>query len=251
VRSRVLRLNSVLDDDDAEWGLPRRGASLAIAIAIAIAVVPIVLSPLRDAYAALLREDGPVEWAQVACLVPLVVADAWLAIHFRRLGLPSLTVLYVVAAVVAVFVTGEELSWGQRIFHWLTPAGMATVNTQDETNLHNVGPLLTWFNVVSWAICLVALILPVVRWTIWSDRPRSIEGFALIPPLALAPFFALVFAYRSLRLVVLPDVGYTLTRYTEATELALYFALLAFAVLLVRKVRRERAAPAGPDRMGI
>lgn len=32
----------------------------------------------------------------------------------------------------------EEISWGQRIFGWETPAFIKLINSQDETNLHNI-----------------------------------------------------------------------------------------------------------------
>ena len=43
-----------------------------------------------------------------------------------------------VIAVVAIFVAGEEASWGQHFFGWGTPDWMVELNKQDETNLHNM-----------------------------------------------------------------------------------------------------------------
>ncbi len=42
------------------------------------------------------------------------------------------------AAVACFAIAGEELSWGQWIFHWDTPQALAEVNLQNETNLHNL-----------------------------------------------------------------------------------------------------------------
>lgn len=33
---------------------------------------------------------------------------------------------------------GEEVSWGQRVFHWVTPGWLEEINLQGETNLHNI-----------------------------------------------------------------------------------------------------------------
>ena len=33
---------------------------------------------------------------------------------------------------------GEEISWGQRIFHFITPVKMEAINVQDETTIHNI-----------------------------------------------------------------------------------------------------------------
>ncbi len=40
-----------------------------------------------------------------------------------------------------VYFAGEEMSWGQHIFDWKTPASLLHVNDQGETNLHNTGAL--------------------------------------------------------------------------------------------------------------
>jgi hypothetical protein len=46
--------------------------------------------------------------------------------------------VYLGLALLFFFGAGEEISWGQRIFHFATPAELASANTQDELNLHNL-----------------------------------------------------------------------------------------------------------------
>lgn len=46
--------------------------------------------------------------------------------------------VYLGLAGIFFFVAGEEISWGQRIFHIQTPASIAAINTQHETNIHNL-----------------------------------------------------------------------------------------------------------------
>ena len=41
-----------------------------------------------------------------------------------------------------VYYAGEEVSWGQHWFGWVTPEGWMDVNDQGETNLHNTSALL-------------------------------------------------------------------------------------------------------------
>jgi hypothetical protein len=138
-----------------------------------------------------------------------------------------------------VFIAGEEISWGQRLFGWVTPAELEAVNNQGESNLHNVGSVLKIFNLVILGICLAAMVGPVVRWTAWRARPRSVAGYALIPPLAVIPFFGFEFAYRTIRLLFLPAPRYTLTKYSEFAELSFYLGLVVFAWLLLRVLRRR------------
>lgn len=42
-----------------------------------------------------------------------------------------------------VYFAGEEVSWGQQLFHWSTPEAIDQLNHQHETNLHNMS---SWFN---------------------------------------------------------------------------------------------------------
>ncbi|MEM6999124.1 MAG: hypothetical protein AAF419_04750 [Pseudomonadota bacterium] len=41
-----------------------------------------------------------------------------------------------------IYYAGEEISWGQHWFGWVTPDGWMDVNDQGETNLHNTSALL-------------------------------------------------------------------------------------------------------------
>ncbi|MCL2173683.1 hypothetical protein FWH58_00045 [Candidatus Saccharibacteria bacterium] len=50
--------------------------------------------------------------------------------------LPAIFACLIIA--VLILMAGEELSWGQRIFHWSTPDSWKAINAQHETNLHNL-----------------------------------------------------------------------------------------------------------------
>jgi hypothetical protein len=240
-------------DDNAEWGLSRRMAMLIFLAPFALAIVAVALIPFREAFRIFANEDGIVEWGQWLCLVALAVIYARLSIALWRQGLRLLALLYVVATVVVIFTAGEEISWGQRIFGWMTPGALEDINNQGETNIHNVGSLLKIFNVVIMVVAFVAALLPVVRWTLWRDRVRTLSGYALIPPAVLIPAFGMEFSYRLVRYLFLPAPRYTLTKLSEVAELSFYFALVVFGVLAWRVVvsgwrppSRGNAAAAGP-----
>lgn len=102
---------------------------------------------------------------------------------------PSLVkrLVYLGLALLFFFGAGEEISWGQRIFGFKTPAPLAQVNKQDELNLHNLTVLedskfftadrmfdIFWFlfGVLAPAIALLSLafkrfagkFIPIVYW---------------------------------------------------------------------------------------
>jgi hypothetical protein len=254
IRAGELVLSSIIEgaaarfrDDAAEWRLSIRAAWLLAAIPVGIAFVGLSTLPFPRLYGLLANEDGLVEWAQVVALIVVLAACVSLAIALWRVDRRSLAALYAVAAIGAMFVIGEEISWGQRILGFATPESLEDVNNQGETNIHNVGIVLRIFNLGVLAVCAAAMALPVLRWTRWRNVARSIEGFVLIPPLALIPAFAFPFLYRALRLLFLPEAGARITKYAEFAELSFYVGLVAFVLLARRAVLGRLATEPGDD----
>jgi hypothetical protein len=89
-------------------------------------------------------EDGLVEYATA---VFLFLASVVLAMRGLRVGLFKgvlflcLTLFY---ALLFFFASGEEISWGQRIFGWETGETFQEINKQGETNLHNLIVSTPW-----------------------------------------------------------------------------------------------------------
>lgn len=226
------------DDDRTEWGLSRRTAVILFLAPFALAFVAVAAIPFRSAFRTLANEDGIAEWGQFAFLVLLVPLYAGISLALWRQRQRPLAALYLLAMIGVFFAAGEEISWGQRIFHWLTPGGLIDVNNQGETNIHNIGGLLKVFNLIIMGIAFVAVVLPLLRWSLWRDRARSIAGYALVAPAVLIPAFGMEFSYRAVRLVFLPTPRYTLTKLAEIGEVSFYFGLFVFAVLAWRVIVR-------------
>jgi hypothetical protein len=234
------------DADSTEWALTRRQAVALAAIPVAIAAIGLSALPFERVYALLANEDALVEWVQFLFVLAMIVLSAMLAIALWRQDHRWLALLYAVAALGAVFIAGEEVSWGHRIVGFLTPAELEDINKQGEANIHNVGSILGLFNLGVMVVSLAALVLPVLRWTVWRDRARSVAGYVLIPPFALATAFAIPFAYRAVRLLFLPDAGARTTKYAEFAELCFYFGLVVFFLLARRSI--QRSGPPAPER---
>ncbi|MBI4003948.1 MAG: hypothetical protein HY353_02905 [Candidatus Omnitrophica bacterium] len=125
-----------------------------------------------EALIALTREDGVLENVQALLFgVSALVSAAIAGTLFHRRRWP-LALLYAVASAALVWVTGEELSWGQRLFGWTTPDWMAARNLQGETNLHNlVG--LEWL--VYRTMYAGAILAVLVSWAGWGWKRRWLE----------------------------------------------------------------------------
>lgn len=130
------------------------------------------------------QEDGWAEWATFAAFA-LAAYQAVTSARDRHQSGLSRFVLWGLAAF-CVFVAGEEISWGQRLFGYRPPELFLEHNFQQEANLHNLlkDVLDTRFMVSAIAL-LYGVLLPFVCYV--TRVPR-----VLAAPLALVPYFALV-----------------------------------------------------------
>jgi hypothetical protein len=240
IASRVQRLAAIFIDDASAWGLGWRTAA-------AIAILPVVVGALvalahliRPLYRFLTAEDSLLEWIQVACVALTFVLLLQTARLLARRREWAWVVVFGLGAAASVAIVGEEISWGQRLIGVTTPDILQDVNTQSETNLHNVRGVLPALNFITMVGAGVLASLPIavavarhLGRTIWP------VSYRIVPPLALVPAFAIPFAYRAMRFV---SAGGTSGSYAEFVELSLYFGILVFAALLRRRIRKESSA---------
>lgn len=110
-------------------------------------------------------EDGPVENTQA-----LIMFVAF-CLGVRLLRLPRGTypdwarAFFAIGTVGAIYVALEEISYGQRIFGWMTPEMWEMVNDQSETNLHNTS---AWLDqkprlILEIGIIIGGIIIPILR----------------------------------------------------------------------------------------
>jgi len=89
----------------------------------------------------LIAEDGPLENATVVgfALAAVLVGRAALRVLGGQTRAPRWQgAAFAMLSLALIFVCMEEISWGQRIFGWETPAGLGDLNSQDELNVHNI-----------------------------------------------------------------------------------------------------------------
>jgi hypothetical protein len=91
----------------------------------------------------LVREDGPVEVMGAIFFLGCSLLFIWLFIqskhgndfHFFR---TRKNFFWLILGLLFFFAFGEEISWGQRIFHYSTPEIIRDSNIQEELNIHNL-----------------------------------------------------------------------------------------------------------------
>jgi len=245
LRDEVARLDRTIVVDAAGWGVPALAARLLLILPL-LAVVALVLTVQHPRlYHFLIDEDHVIEWSQFVAILAasLIFARvAWLTLQAGRRGL---AILFVLVAVGAFVVAGEEISWGQRILGFLTPDALKDVNHQGEANVHNISTLQPVFNLGELLVGLYGFGVPLlwanssVRNRLRLDRLRVDP--LLIPPLCLATLFFLPFAYRAFRAIFLPAAGERITEFGELPELTLYLGILVMALVILRAQRRRAA----------
>jgi len=134
-----------------------------------------------------------------------------------------------------VYFAGEELSWGQHLFGWGTPAYLEAVNDQEETNLHNIS---SWFDqkprmLLEIWVLVGGVILPLTRRSRGQSYDRADERFWFWPTAELLPTAALAILVRlPERIKSLFDIAQLPLelRFSEPQEY--YFALFLLLYLL-------------------
>jgi hypothetical protein len=141
-------------------------------------------------------EDGLSEWWSVATYLAaagLAGATFW---ALRTTRHTKLRYLYLVLAVAFFLGAMEEISWGQRLFGWGTPAAFEEINFQDETTLHNVNfANNVIFEVLFWGS---ALGMAAGLWRLTANlRGLSDRMRMFLPSLTMAPALLMILVWRT------------------------------------------------------
>jgi len=209
-------------------------AILVVPLAGTLALVPIRLVP--GDFDFLTKEDSILEWAQFAFYVLAAAGAAMVARSLKASGTRGPAVAYVLLALGAFVVAGEEISWGQRIFGWGTPGELHEINVQDETTVHNISAVGLAFRL---GYLVLGLYGSVVAWIVRRrvDNWQRERVNLLVPPLFLGGAFFVLFGHRLAHF--LGGRGYTYHRSGEWAELCFSFALAAFVYLSWRRLRSQ------------
>ena len=231
----------IVEESSRKWGI-------SPALTVALFVLPLVGGVLmvgsrvsRPLFHALTDEDSFLEWGQVALYVAAGVFGFLNGLRLWRSGSRWPALAWFAFVVGAVFVTGEEVSWGQRIFHWTTPEGLRAINRQAETTLHNIRTVLNGVN----SVLLVGGLYGTVGWFVverYERGKRPLDrAWLFVPPAFLSSAFLVVFAYKFARITAFRNYQFTIVRLGEYAEICFAFGLAAFAFLVYSRLRRETA----------
>lgn len=203
----------------------------------------------RRAYYAVVGEDHLAEMLTVVAYVPVVWLALVVARRLARAGLRLESGLWVLLALAAFFIAGEEISWGQRQLGFDGPELLVERNLQGEANLHNLlglyGLHTTFLLVAAYGMFLARVLVPRI--------PRLKEHpWLFVPQRDLVAWFGICFAYYLwdpfLDAVLVAVFGDAVSvgsiagpKLQESAELALGVGILLFAARVARRPHPELA----------
>lgn len=169
-------------------------------------------------------------------------------ILLARGRVPLLFTVWLIGTTLGCFYfAGEELSWGQQLFKWDTPAEIAALNDQQETNLHNMS---SWFDqkprlLLELWVLFGGIVVPLRR--LWGRPPRHAPGSLqdwLWPGIECLPTALLAIAIklpeRYKKLMGIESLPFEI-RWSEPQEY--YFALFLLIYLLAVRARLRQELP--------
>jgi len=83
------------------------------------------------------------------------------------------------------FIFAEEISWGQRIFHFQPPGFLLDINLQKELNVHNVAWINNFirdYHVLGIAILTTGVLLPALNQIYYFKKQFVKVGFPIVQP---------------------------------------------------------------------
>lgn len=169
------------------------------------------------------REDGQVEVLTFIALLAGGVLFLRTAVYDRpdRAGC-------IFFGLLCLGVAGEEISWGQRLIGYETPAFVSDINEQGEFTLHNLRGVHT--SVRLWAclfLMVVAVCIPAYR--LFSNRSMHVFCKTPVFPLPATPIILTAFVVMLGQRLWYDEVFRT---FDESGELMIAVGMLVFAIVV-------------------
>ncbi len=172
-------------------------------------------------------EGGPHEFVQFVFLLMAVIAGSYCTFRVKDFWLKAWSAI---AVICCIYVAGEEISWGQHLFHWGTPENWSAINDQNETNLHNTS---TWLDqkpraLLEIGVLVGGIVIPAMMKWVPARLPQK---FMNIYPGNLVVFTSCCAVIVKLVNFIGDTYGQHLFwRASEVMELYLYYFVLLYLI---------------------
>lgn len=222
----------------------------ALLVLVAACTLVFASSATREFGHRLIRENGPIEMATFTVFLAGGVIALMATSRGRLMGTsPALLSVIGGFAIAWLFAGMEEISWGQSLIGFSSPAVMQRVNVQNEINLHNLEGVQNLHSFLLFVLGTVGLVCATTldRWRFPELRiPGSVRVcFAVVAMLGLFDWITDNFPFGDPADTVIGMLA-------EVNEMVLALAGLLFAIELAARftaVARVRETLADPARL--
>lgn len=154
---------------------------------VAIACAAVLIEYDSDLYYLVAQEDGFLEWATFWAFLLAAGLSIVAAVRQHRAD-GNLPWFLAGVGLFCLFVSMEEISWGQRVLGYRPPEYFLDQNFQQEFNIHNV-VATRWRKLALTAVIVgYGVVLPLIR--LWPACARLLTRVGVVaPPLELIPMF--------------------------------------------------------------
>lgn len=182
----------------------------------------------------IVQENGPVELLTFAALLfggLITLGRSWTWYKNENISIPS--VLLALLGIGFIFISMEEISWGQQFLKFETPDTFQSINIQGETTLHNIEGMHGHASF----LYLIFAIGGLCSYTLYRTDFGIASLDRLSPPPSLISFFAVVGIFGLVKLhtefasvsaVYMSGVRWT----SEVAEMLISVAAILYAVSL-------------------
>lgn len=215
----------------ADWQVSPRLILLLWSLPVVIFVTTLGCRLIsKDWFKLLTGEDGIMENTQVFLFFVAVLLALAIARNFKQRSEASIATLYLIVSGGLLFVVGEEISWGQRLFNWETPEFMGSINVQKETTLHNIAGVYIAFKWIKMLVGAYGAIAPLALFRFDLPIAKRKLTAHLVPHVSLAPYFAFLFLWTAYRIFFDTPQGYyfTISELSEVAELIFAMGVVLF-----------------------
>jgi len=234
-------LKNLFAEGARAWNLSPRVTVLICLIVPALVIFAGAATALmgKAAYKWFTGEDGAAENLQVLFWALALALGVVVTFRLWKAGAKNFSLLYLVLNLGIIFIIGEEVSWGQRIFGWETSEEMKAINKQEETNLHNiegVGDKIKWLHVIIGSYGTIVPLIFLRAQT--AARPFDAVSL-LVPHYTLLPYFFSTLLWRVQANLWKPpkSLYFVITEYSEVMELVLAIAFFMFLLFQFRNIK--------------
>jgi len=200
---------------------------------------------IREIFYYLDREDGPLEYLTfflylASCLISIVLLKIVKNLSIQKRLKYLWIVLLGVSAFLLFLISGEEISWGQRIFNINTPDPFVSYNMQKETTIHNAQFIFSFVYHAYFVLGIYGALSWVLNYIPIKIRGIRISTY-LMPILSrwyLAPYFVVIIGYVCWRFTLTDN---SFDPWEEASETFLsigVFLLFLFSYLDIKKIKK-------------